>query len=79
MSSIKPPSKKKEEVVKNKTTESIREASSIDRVPPNSVVPLQLKIDGQLRNEFKAYAAINGKSMNKLFVEMYTEYLENHK
>lgn len=78
MANISPPSKKKV-IGKNKTTENIVEANATDQTPPNTVVPLQLKINGQLRNEFKAYAAINGKSMNKLFVEMYQEYLENHK
>lgn len=45
---------------------------------PDSIKPLQLKIPESKKNEFKAYSAMRGKSMNALFLEMFEEYIEKH-
>ena len=50
----------------------------IDQPPPNEIVPLQLKIPTGKKNEFKAYAAIRGHSMNELFLEMFEQYKQNN-
>jgi hypothetical protein len=49
-----------------------------DQSPPNEIVPLQLKIPTGKRNEFKAYAAMRGHSMNALFLEMFEQYKQNN-
>lgn len=48
------------------------------QTPPNSIVPLQLKIPESQKCEFKAFAAMTGKPMNALFLEMFEEYRRNH-
>ena len=78
MAKIAPPTEKKAPV---KTTEKIPTKSNkaTDQVPPDSIKPLQLKIPETAKNEFKAYAAIKGQSMNALFLEMFAEHKEVHK
>jgi len=49
-----------------------------DQVPPQAIKPVQLKIPEDKKNEFKAYAAMRGRSMNALFLDMFEEYKERH-
>jgi NRPS condensation-like uncharacterized protein len=49
-----------------------------EQTPPSSIVPIQLKIPETSKNEFKAYAAMRGKTMNVLFLEMFEEYKKEH-
>lgn len=78
MAKIDPPTEKKAPV---ETTVKIPTKSNkaTDQVPPDSIKPLQLKIPETAKNEFKAYAAIKGQSMNTLFLEMFAEHKEVHK
>jgi hypothetical protein len=41
-------------------------------------VPLQLKIDPELRREFRVYAAERDRDMSALFAEMWAFYKEHH-
>lgn len=49
-----------------------------EQTPPDEIAPLQLKIPTYRRNEFKAYAAMRGRSMNSLFLEMFDHYKKNN-
>jgi hypothetical protein len=48
------------------------------QTPPSAIKPLQLKIPEHKKNEFKAYAAMHGQSMNTLFLDMFDEYKSTH-
>ena len=52
--------------------------SKKEQTPPTSIKPIQLKIPEASRNEFKAYAAMRGLTMNALFLDMFAEYKENN-
>jgi len=75
MATIEPPNKKKK-----KTKVSIQKPSikALEQTPPNAVKPLQLKLPEITKNEFKAFAAIRGRPMNELFLEMFEEYKKKH-
>ena len=75
MANIAPPKKDKKPVKKITPPKSSR---ATVQTPPDAIKPLQLKIPESAKNEFKAYAAIHGKSMNTLFLEMFSEHKENH-
>jgi len=75
MANIVPPKKKK--VVANKVN-TLQPIAATEQMPPDAITPLQLKIPSSAKNEFKAYAAMQGKSMNALFIEMFTEHKERH-
>ena len=73
MATIAPP--KKETAPK----EIIKKPVAVTEIsPPNSIKPLQLKLPEEKKNEYKAYAAKNGKLMNELFLEMFAEYKEKY-
>ncbi|NOR71910.1 MAG: hypothetical protein GQ532_19860 [Methylomarinum sp.] len=42
----------------------------------DNISTLQFKVLESFKNEFKAYAAIRGKSMSALFIEIFEEYKE---
>jgi hypothetical protein len=81
MAKIEPPKVQK----RNPNTVDIEKAiaqatpkSATEQVPPSSIVPIQLKIPESKRNEFKAYAALRGRTMNALFLDMFEEYKGRH-
>ena len=88
MANLQPPAKKKEtkpSAERCENTVDIEEAitkaapkKATEQTPPDAIKPLQLKIPESKKNEFKAYAAMRGRSMNALFVEMFEEYREQH-
>jgi len=43
------------------------------------IKPLQLKIPESRKNAFKAFAAMQGKSMNLVFLEMFEQYEQNQR
>lgn len=61
-----------------KTISTATPKNLTDQPSPTSIVPIQLKIPEMKRNEFKAYAALRGRAMNTLFLEMFEEYKKNH-
>lgn len=67
---------KKTEVVK--TIAKAKPKAPTEQIPPDAIKPLQLKIPEGKKNEFKAYAAMRGRSMNALFLDMFDEYKEKH-
>lgn len=71
MANIPPP--KKVAIV-----EDLKPKAATEQTPPDSIAPLQVKIPEHVKNEFKAFAAMRGKSMNTLFVEMFEEYKQKH-
>ncbi len=71
MANIPAPTKKTNNGVKKPT-------KAIEQTPPDSTKPLQLKLPETKKNEYKAFAAIRGRSMNDLFLEMFEEYKSNH-
>jgi len=71
MANIPVPAKKTNSVVK-------KPIRAIEQTPPDSTKPLQLKLPESKKNEYKAFAAIRGRSMNDLFLEMFEEYKSNH-
>lgn len=73
MAKIAPPARKEKTVV-----EQVAPKKATEQIPPTSIKPLQLKIPEDKKNEFKAYAAMRGKPMNILFLEMFEEYKEKH-
>ena len=75
MANIPPPEKKKAPVKKVTT---LKPKTATTQTPPNSIKPLQLKIPELTKNEFKAYAAMHGKNMNTLFLEMFEEHKRKH-
>lgn len=79
MAKLTPPIKAQTEKdpIKNVITQAKPKAPT-DQPPPNEIVPLQLKIPTGRRNEFKAYAAMRGHSMNALFLEMFEQYKQNN-
>lgn len=81
MANIKPPPKKEntpvKKATKNKGTPPKLSGATV-QTPPDSIKPLQLKIPESAKNEFKAYAAMQGKSMNTLFLEMFLEHKAKH-
>ena len=44
------------------------------QTPPSAIKPLQLKIPATVKNDFKAYAALHGKSMSEMFLEIFEEH-----
>ncbi len=78
MARIDPPEKKKPDAkAPVKKTRARKKVNATEQIPPDSVVPLQLKIPEPTKNEFKACASMKGQSMNALFLEMFAEYKEN--
>jgi len=75
MANISPPKKKKGAAKKVSTLQPM---AATEQMPPDAIAPLQLKIPSSSKNEFKAYAAMQGKSMNTLFLEMFAEHKERH-
>ncbi len=61
-----------------KTVEAAKSKKPTEQTPPDSIKPLQLKIPENKKNEFKAYAAMHGRSMNALFLDMFEEYKNIH-
>ena len=86
MADLKPPTEKKEKAPKHdpntidleETIAKAKPKAAIEQTPPSSIVPIQLKIPEARRNEFKAYAAMRGRTMNALFLDMFEEYKEKH-
>ncbi len=83
MANLKPPLKSVEKVSKAavstaKTVEKARSKVPTEQIPPDAIKPLQLKIPESKKNEFKAYAAMRGRSMNALFLDMFDEYKSNN-
>lgn len=83
MANLKPPLKSVEKVSKAavstvKTVEKARSKIPTEQTPPDAIKPLQLKIPESKKNEFKAYAAMRGRSMNALFLDMFDEYKSNN-
>ena len=60
------------------TIQSARPKNPTEQPAPDAIKPLQLKIPESRKNEFKAYAAMRGRSMNALFLDMFEEYKEKH-
>jgi hypothetical protein len=83
MANLKPPLKsvEKDEKAVVSTVKTVEKAKSkipTEQVPPDAIKPLQLKIPESKKNEFKAYAAMRGRSMNALFLDMFDEYKSNN-
>lgn len=85
MADIKPPKTRKKDdkkpSIEKKAGETVALATPkkpTDQTPPETIKPLQLKIPETRKNEFKAYAALRGRSMNALFLDMFDEYKEKH-
>ena len=84
MANIKPPPAKKTPERDPNTIDledAIAKATpkgATEQAPPSSIVPIQLKVPEASRNEFKAYAAMRGRTMNALFLDMFEEYKEKH-
>ena len=88
MAELKPPSKKKakakaperepETIDLEEAIAAAKPKAATEQTPPSSIVPIQLKIPEARRNEFKAYAAMRGRTMNALFLDMFEEYKEKH-
>ena len=84
MADLRPPKKEnKQEISKNiididNVIKKAKPKAATDQIPPDSIKPIQLKIPEIKKNEFKAYAAMRGRSMNDLFLEMFEEYKQNH-
>ena len=79
MAKLSPPVKKEKSVTNMKeVVSSAAPKKAIEQTPPDAIKPLQLKIPEGKKNEFKAYAAMRGRSMNALFLDMFEEYKENH-
>ena len=82
---LPPPEKKAKAPERDPETIDLEEAiakakpkAATEQTPPNSIVPIQLKIPEARRNEFKAYAAMRGRTMNALFLDMFEEYKDKH-
>lgn len=79
---LPPPDKKqKQQPERDPNTVDIEEAinkakpkAPTQQTPPDAIKPLQLKIPEGKKNEFKAYAAMRGRSMNALFLDMFEQY-----
>jgi len=79
MAKLSPPVKKEKESADiEKVMSSAKPKKPTEQTPPDAIKPLQLKIPEGKKNEFKAYAAMRGRSMNMLFLDMFEEYKENH-
>lgn len=78
MAKIAPPTQKKIPL-KSINNSLPKTTKATEQIPPDSIKPLQLKIPEISKNEFKAYAAIRGQSMNALFLEMFEEHKKIHK
>jgi len=66
-------------VPKKKSNNGVKKPiKAIEQTPPDSIKPLQLKLPENKKNEYKAFAAIRGRSMNDLFLEMFEEYKTKH-
>lgn len=76
MANIAPPPEKKKPSRKKLSAPKPKTATA--QIPPDSIKPLQLKIPESAKNEFKAYAAMQGKNMNTLFLEMFEEHKTKH-
>ena len=87
MADLKPPKKKaaikEQPPERDPNTVDIEEAiqqakpsAPMEQTPPDAIKPLQLKIPEGKKNEFKAYAAMRGRSMNALFLDMFEQYKE---
>ena len=79
------PPKKTQTEERDPNTVDIEEAiakakpkAATEQTPPDAIKPLQLKIPEGKKNEFKAYSAMRGKSMNALFLDMFEEYKKEH-
>jgi len=72
MADFNPPSNKK-----IKAKEAKKPTALLEQVPPDAIKPLQLKIPESKKNEYKAFAAMRGRSMNELFLEMFEQYKSN--
>ncbi len=77
MANIAPP-KQQKAAGNGKRLKQVMPVGATEQTPPDSIRPLQLKIPETKKNEFKAYAAIRGQTMNVLFLEMFKEYREKH-
>ena len=79
MAKIAPPTEKKTPVKRAvKKTSEMKSNKATGQTPPNTIIPLQIKIPETVKNEFKAMASIRGQSMNILFLEMFEEYKKSH-
>jgi hypothetical protein len=68
----------KKPTISKTVVEAARPKKPTEQAPPDAIKPLQLKIPEGKKNEFKAYAAMHGLSMNALFLDMFEEYKEKH-
>lgn len=73
MANFNPPKKK----VVSKKKEIEKPKAVLEQTPPDAIKPIQLKIPEGKKNEFKAFAAMRGRSMNDLFLEMFEQYKSN--
>ena len=82
MADLAPPRKKnitdKKAEDTTKKVEVAKPKKATEQTPPDAIKPLQLKIPESKKNEFKAYAALRGRSMNALFLDMFEEYKNKH-
>ena len=76
MAKMSPPPVKEasKKVDVKKAVSKAKPKAPTEQTPPDAIKPLQLKIPENKRNEFKAYAAMRGKPMNELFLEMFEKY-----
>jgi hypothetical protein len=79
MANLAPPKKSsaKESNIE-KVIVNAKPSAPTEQTPPDAIKPIQLKIPESSKNEFKAYAAMRGRSMNALFLDMFAEYKEKH-
>ena len=69
MAKIAPPTEKKTPVKRIvKKTGEIKSNKATGQTPPDTIIPLQIKIPETVKNEFKAMASVRGQSMNVLLV-----------
>lgn len=78
MAKLEPPKKDDNVQPISKKVEKAKPTKPTEQAAPDAIKPLQLKIPESKKNDFKAYAALRGKSMNTLFLEMFEEYKEKH-
>ena len=74
MANLQPPPRQVADISPKKKITRVKPVESTTQTPPDAIKPLQLKIPEVKKNEFKAYAAMRGLSMNTLFLDMFEQY-----
>lgn len=78
MAKLEPPKKDDNVQPISEKVEKAKPKKPTEQPAPDAIKPLQLKIPETKKNDFKAYAAQRGKTMNALFLEMFEEYKDKH-